>query len=100
MKEYYVLSLKWSKDRHDGLFVWWQTNNSGYTTVLKSAGRYTEEQITEKLWYYHNGESTLAIPCEAVEEASASVVFASEWLQEQLQKKSRPLPTTLEKRNA
>lgn len=52
MKEYYLLSLKWSgnKDR----YLWWGPNNSGYFEDLDKAGIYTEEIINSKPLYYKN----------------------------------------------
>ena len=69
---YYILSLKWSVG---DLFVWWQSNNSGYTSNLEKAGKYSREQVGEKPDYYDNGKDTLAVPCELVEKEAVRVVL-------------------------
>ncbi|UED77485.1 hypothetical protein [Brevibacillus sp. DP1.3A] len=52
MKEFYLLSLKWSraKDR----YVWWGQDNGGYVEDLNQAGLYTEETINSMPRYYKN----------------------------------------------
>ena len=57
--EYYILSLKHSP--RDGLCVWWRPDNSGYTTKLEEAGRYTLEQIDAQRDYYDNNKTTRAV---------------------------------------
>lgn len=52
MKEYYILSLKWSNGK--GIYVWWGPGNSGYTNDLNQAGIYTEDQIKSRPLYYKN----------------------------------------------
>lgn len=57
MKEFYLLSLKWSraKDR----YVWWGPDDAGYVEDLNRAGVYTEEKINSKPRYYKN---TVVVP--------------------------------------
>lgn len=72
--EYYILSIKDPLNRQ--WLLWWGPNNGGYTHSLDDAGRYTRKEVLARLRYYHNGESTLAIPCElADEEAMRAVPF-------------------------
>jgi hypothetical protein len=71
-KEYFVLSLKWSKGQE--LLVWWRPNNAGYTCRLDDAGRYTAEAIEADRRYYDDGEGTLAVPCEMAESLAIRVV--------------------------
>lgn len=60
---YYILSLKWTRDRNRQI-VWWGPGNSGYTEDLAAAGVYTEEQVRDQPDYYNNRESTIAVPVE------------------------------------
>lgn len=66
-QEFFILSLKWSR-KGEKLLGWWCANNAGYTFRLdgagKPAGRYTREQVEAKSTYYHDGETTLAVPCD------------------------------------
>jgi len=64
VKEFYVLSLKYSNATY---WRWWGPNNCGYVDDLNQAGRYPEAAIREKASYYNDGESTLAVPCEVVD---------------------------------
>ena len=57
--------------------LWWRASNSGYTTSLEEAGRYTAEAVTSDPSYYNNGESTAAVPVEMVECEAFRVVFSS-----------------------
>lgn len=70
-EDYFILSL--NATRSDEL-CWWRPNNAGYTCRLDDAGRYSREDVERALSYYHNGESTLAIPCAAVEAHAVRVV--------------------------
>jgi len=63
---YYLLSVKWTK-RKDGALTWWGPDGRGYVFRLNEAGRYTAREIAANLDHYHNGQSTLAIPCEVVD---------------------------------
>lgn len=80
MKTYYILSLKWSENKNE--YVWWESNNSGYTTDIERAGVYTAEQVESKLDYYNNGKTTRAIPVEALERLSTKRIvptFSDNW---------------------
>lgn len=70
--QFYILSLPWT--REDTL-TWWSPNNSGYTSILEHAGRYSREQVTARPDYYNNGESTIAVPCSDVDAVAKRVVF-------------------------
>ncbi|MED0649776.1 hypothetical protein P9246_15805 [Aeribacillus pallidus] len=74
MKEYYLLSLKWSKDSH---FVWWGPNNNGYTHDLNKAGVYTEETINSNLPYYSN-TSTMPVPVELARKGHLQTVAVAD----------------------
>ena len=71
--DFFILSLKWSR-RQDKLLTWWAPNDAGYTFRLdgdrKPAGRYSLALVESELMHYHNGEDTLAIPCDIVLAAS------------------------------
>lgn len=74
MKEYYLLSLKWSDRDH---YVWWRPKNNGYTLNLKDAGIYTEEQINKEKNYYSN-TSTMPVPVELVEQSKKQIVAVAD----------------------
>lgn len=63
---YYVLSRK-ERDRGDASLTFWRSNASGYVWSLGCAGRYQESEIKANQSYYDNEDSTIAVPCEAVE---------------------------------
>lgn len=54
--------------------LWWRANNSGYTTRLEDAGRYTPEQVAKDQSYYNNGDTTLAVPEHVAKGESITVV--------------------------
>lgn len=70
--EFYILSLRWTKEE---VVTWWCANNSGYTSVLSNAGRYSRADVEAKASYYNNGEHTIAIPCDEVDKVAQLVVF-------------------------
>lgn len=57
-RDWLILSVKWSQGQDD--FVWYCTNESGYTKDLMHAGRYTEHEAKDT----QRGSSgdTLAVP--------------------------------------
>jgi hypothetical protein len=63
---YYLLSVRWTK-RNEGVITWWGPDSKGYVYRLKDAGRYTGLEIAAHLDHFHNGHSTLAIPCAVVD---------------------------------
>ncbi|MHA2135823.1 MAG: hypothetical protein ACW99J_18350 [Candidatus Thorarchaeota archaeon] len=69
--EFVILSLKWSTG---DFAVFWGPNDSGYTTNVDKAGRYSQEQIEDKSNYYNDGKATLAIPVDNVIQLSIPVV--------------------------
>lgn len=75
--EYFILSLRWTKENYA---TWWCPNNSGYTSVIDDAGRYSRADVDACPGYYNNGHTTIAIPCADVENAAQRVVFDYAWL--------------------
>lgn len=73
-REYYILSLNHSPA--DGCALWWGANDAGYTKNLLTAGRYSEDRVTELAWYYDDGTATRAVPCDTVE---ATVMLSVDW---------------------
>lgn len=74
MKGFYLLSLKWSKKDH---YVWWKSDDSGYTHDLEKAGVYTEERIKSRPLYYSN-TSTMPVPIELVKQGQLQVVVVAD----------------------
>lgn len=72
-REYYVLSLKWT--RREDCITWWRPNAAGYTWLLEHAGRYTESDVKRRAGYLNDGKSTVAIPCDVVEQFASRVVL-------------------------
>jgi len=56
--DYLILSLKWSRA---GVLSWWGPDNSGYTTDIDKAGRYSAELVRRKQSYYNDEITTRAI---------------------------------------
>jgi hypothetical protein len=54
MKSFIIVSLKHSTEEE---VVFWQANDSGYTSIPWFAGVYTEEQIRRDLNYYNDGSN-------------------------------------------
>jgi len=73
MSDFYILSLKWSPYGYH--LNWWGPNNIGYTIDIDRAGKYTREQVDANPSYYNDGQSTLAIPCGAVESVTHRTVL-------------------------
>lgn len=71
--EFFILSVKWTGG---DVLVWWGPDDTGYTTLIDYAGRYTREQVERRRSYYDNGDTTLAIPCSAVETRIIRIVYA------------------------
>lgn len=69
--EFYILSLHWTRE---DILTWWSPNNSGYTSILALAGRYTRAQIEAHPGYY-NSDRAMAIPCAEVEVFAQQVVL-------------------------
>lgn len=72
MDEFFILSLKWTRE---DLLCWWAPKNSGYTSIVSLAGRYSRSDVEAMPGYYNNGTSTLAIPCTEVEKVAELVVL-------------------------
>jgi hypothetical protein len=72
---FYVLSLNHTK-RREGLITVWAPRFCDYVYRLEWSGRYTaEDLVKERL---HDGEKTLAVPCEALEAVAITAAEASE----------------------
>lgn len=63
MRQYYLLSLKWSNGDY---YTWWGPDNCGYTRDIAKAGIYSEETINAQKSYYSN-TSTMPVPVEVVD---------------------------------
>jgi hypothetical protein len=72
MKTFYILSIDHSQ--FSDLTVFWGPEDHGYTTDLKKAGKYSEEQLEANKYMYNNGTTAIAIPCEEVEKHIQNVV--------------------------
>jgi len=70
MSDYYILSL----DKTNDMLVWWGENNSGYTSRLDKAGKYSKQKVKENIPYYDNGKLTRAISCEEVDNIAIKCV--------------------------
>jgi hypothetical protein len=68
---YLILSLKRS-DGQDHL-VWWCGQNTGYTSDVKKAGRYTASVVSADVAYYDNGYTTRAVPLYEVMEGMIEI---------------------------
>jgi hypothetical protein len=66
MKEFYIISLKWTK-RGDMYITFWRPDDSGYAYPLSWSGKYSESRVMANPGYYNNGHSTIAVPCLVVE---------------------------------
>jgi hypothetical protein len=78
---YYIFSVKWTKDAGE-VATWWRADNNGYCFRMDWAGKYSQEQIDAHPEYYNNGFSTVAIPCEVVDERVIQVVEVGGFLNE------------------
>ena len=65
MSEFLIYSRKHSKNSHGAEAIWWGWNSSGYTSNIKSAGRYSEHEA-KRIAKNSNGDS-VAIELEAVQ---------------------------------
>lgn len=66
MDEYFVLDLKHLR-KDQAYITAWRPNDCGYAWPLPWAGRYPRDAIVNNLDYYHNGRSTISVPCRAME---------------------------------
>lgn len=69
--EFFILSLRWTRE---DVLTWWCPKNSGYTSTLTQAGRYSRADVEARRDYYDNGHTTLAIPCGDVEPCAVLIV--------------------------
>jgi hypothetical protein len=74
---FYVLSLAHTH-RRDGVLLWYGSRNCDYYFRLEWAGKYTAKDLPSYgIYGLHNGERSIAIPCEAVEAIAVSAAEAS-----------------------
>lgn len=66
MADFYIVSLKHTRREHAYITVW-RKDNCGYAWPLSWAGKYSAQQVDENPEYYHNGRSTLAVPCDLLD---------------------------------
>jgi hypothetical protein len=66
MSLYYIVSLKWTR-RDSAYITVWRPHDNGYAWPLSWAGKYTNAQVAATPDYYHNGSSTVAVPCEVLD---------------------------------
>lgn len=71
-REYFVISVGHTQ-RGSPYITLWAANNSGYRGRIETAGRYTENQIRQKLGYYNCGCDNVAVPCDVAEPLSFPV---------------------------
>lgn len=70
---YYIMSLKWTRSGEEAV-TFWGPGNSGYVLNLNEAGRYSDDQVTERCSYYDNRENTIALPCDIVDKYAIRIV--------------------------
>ncbi|TBL50563.1 hypothetical protein EYY98_08990 [Obesumbacterium proteus] len=68
--EYFILSVHHCT-REKNFIEFFRPNNSGYALRLHAAGRYTEQQVTERPDYYNDGDCNIAVPCDVIESLSS-----------------------------
>jgi hypothetical protein len=73
VSDFYIVSVKHT--RRDNLYITvWRPNDCGYAWPLSWAGKYDEARIKELPGYYHNGHSSIAVPCEVIDELAVPVI--------------------------
>lgn len=78
--DYYVISYKHSSN---GILTFWRPKNAGYTTDLKQAGKYSDQEIADSFTYYNNGYKAgkrfivdnIAVPCHEVEKMISKITI-------------------------
>lgn len=91
-QEYYIVSLKYPSHP----LTLWGPDNQGYTWWLEHAGRYSHSRVMEDLDYYNDGENTMAVPCEVIDEHKKTVVpdhAMKDFRRRCLRARPKPLPT-------
>ncbi|UGQ44938.1 hypothetical protein [Massilia endophytica] len=66
MSACYIVSVKWTR-RDSPYITFWRPDDCGYAWPLSWAGRYAEDDVLANKDYYHNGVSTIAVPCMLVD---------------------------------
>ncbi|WP_345815328.1 hypothetical protein AAGS40_23415 [Paraburkholderia sp. PREW-6R] len=65
-RDYYVISVHHTRRDHRYVTLW-APDNKGYVFRAYKAGRYAEDGVREKLGYYNDGCSNIAVPCDIVD---------------------------------
>lgn len=65
LRLYYVASLKHTEQGHSWI-TFWRPNNANYAWPMEWSGRYSERSIRERLSYYNNGLTTVAVRSDVV----------------------------------
>ncbi|WP_367298691.1 hypothetical protein [Hafnia alvei] len=68
--EYFILSVHHCSSE-DSFILMFRSDDSGYTSRLNAAGRYTEQQVIKRLGYYNDGNCNIAAPCDVIESLSS-----------------------------
>ncbi|MFD2404854.1 hypothetical protein [Azorhizophilus paspali] len=66
-RQFYIVSLKHTLRLHRYITVW-RPDNAGYAFPLIWAGKYYELDVRAELDYYNNGCSTVAVPCDVLDQ--------------------------------
>ena len=62
---YLIASIKHTR-KDDKFITFWQKNSSGYCYDLELAGTYSKEEVFDKLHYFSNHVSTIAIHIDKI----------------------------------
>jgi hypothetical protein len=68
---FYIASMKWTP-RGQAYITFWRPNDCGYAWPLSWAGKYDRATVLESLDYYHNGQESIAVACDAVDALAAA----------------------------
>lgn len=66
-REYYVISVHHTR-REDRYITLWCRDNSGYCFRAPKAGRYDEARVRDKIGYYNDGCSNIAVPTDVIDQ--------------------------------
>ena len=77
MIKFIVISLKRTSSLNKAITLW-RSDDSGYCSTLRCAGRYDEASVLEHLGYYNSGNSSIAVPAELAERLVIEVEYDTE----------------------
>jgi hypothetical protein len=63
--KYFIVSIKHTK-KNDPYITLWNPSDAGYCHRVEVAGKYSYSDVMERINYYNNGVSTLAVPCDVI----------------------------------